>query len=204
MGPVFPEKEYEGYIFDCDGTLADNMPVHYRAWRAAVRSQGGDFPEELFYEWGGTPTKLIVKQLNERNGTNLSVERTVELKEANYLEQMTDVVPYTEVVEFARSLRGRRPMVVVSGGSRRLVSRTLAQLGITDWFEAVLTSDDYDRGKPHPDPFLAGAARMGVEATHCLVTEDSPTGREAAEAAGMDCVIVPSPFERGRARQTGE
>jgi len=201
MGVIFPSKEYAGYLFDCDGTLADNMPVHYRAWREAVRSQGGDFPEDLFYEWGGTPTKLIVEQLNERNGTSMSVEKTVELKEAHYLAQMADVLPYREVVDFARSLRGKSPMVVVSGGSRRLVTRTLQHLGLSEWFVAVLTSDDYERGKPHPDPFLAGAGRMQVEASRCLVTEDSPTGKQAAEAAGMDCVIVPGPYERGWSRE---
>lgn len=202
MGLKFPEREYEGYLFDCDGTLADNMPIHYRAWRDAVRSQGGDFPEALFYSWGGTPTKRIVRMLNERNGTSMSVEKTVALKEEAYLTHLADIRPYQEVVAFAERLRGVRPMAVVSGGSKRLVTATLAKLGITDWFEAVLTNEDYARGKPHPDPYLAGASRIRVEPTGCLVVEDSPTGKEAADAAGMDCVIVPSPFERGQPHES--
>jgi len=69
-----PEKRYAGYIFDCDGTLADSMPIHYRAWADTVETHGGRFPEDLFYSLGGVPSVKIVEILNDKFGTNLEPE----------------------------------------------------------------------------------------------------------------------------------
>jgi beta-phosphoglucomutase-like phosphatase (HAD superfamily) len=71
-----PAGEFAAYIFDCDGTLADTMPTHYRAWCRALGKHAGQFPEALFYELGGAPTARIVEILNERHGLNLPVEET--------------------------------------------------------------------------------------------------------------------------------
>jgi beta-phosphoglucomutase-like phosphatase (HAD superfamily) len=188
-----PDREYGGYIFDCDGTLADNMPLHYRAWSRAMQDFGGTYPEELFYEWGGRPTTHIVQALNERFGLSMDVEAVVRRKEDVYLSMIPDVEPMTAVVEFARSRRGVAPMAVASGGHRALVIATLEALGISEWFDAVVCAEDYERGKPHPDPFLLAAARLGVAAGECVVFEDSTTGIEAAKAAGMDWVLVSAP-----------
>lgn len=193
-----PAREFGGYIFDCDGTLADNMPLHYRAWSLAMADFGGQYPEELFYEWGGRPTANIVAALNERLGLSLDVESVVQRKEAYYFQLIPEVAPMEEVVEFARSLRGKSPLAVASGGHRALVVATLRALEIQDWFDAVVCAEDYDRGKPHPDPFLLAAKLLGVPPEDCVVFEDSPTGIEAAKAAGMACVFVTSPNHHGK------
>ena len=67
-----PIRQFGGYIFDCDGTIADTMPIHYRAWSLAMRDFGGQFPEDLFYQWGGKPTAVIVEHLNEKFGLSLA------------------------------------------------------------------------------------------------------------------------------------
>jgi HAD superfamily hydrolase (TIGR01509 family) len=190
---VIPDREFGGYIFDCDGTLADNMPLHYRAWSRAMEDFGGTYPEELFYQWGGRPTAHIVGALNERFGLAMDVDAVVRRKEEYYLELIPEVEPMTEVVEFARARRGKAPMAVASGGHRELVVETLEALGIAEWFGAVVCAEDYDRGKPYPDPFLTAASRLGVDPQECVVFEDSPTGIEAAKAAGMAWVLVQSP-----------
>ena len=193
-----PAREFGGYIFDCDGTLADNMPLHYRAWSRAMEDFGGTYPEELFYQWGGRPTAHIVWALNERFGTALDVEKTVRRKEDYYLQMIPQVEPLAEVVEVARRMRGQARLAVASGGHRELVDATLEVMGIRDWFDAVVCADDYERGKPHPDPFLMAARLIGVAPGDCVVFEDSPTGIEAAKAAGMAWVFVPGPQERVR------
>ncbi len=192
-----PEGNFGGYIFDCDGTLADNMPLHYRAWSRAMEDFGGRYPEELFYEWGGRPTAMIVEALNARYGFSMDVASVVRRKEDYYLELIPEVGPLVEVVEIAREMHGRVPLAVASGGHRELVVATLDALGITPWFQAVVCAEDYERGKPHPDPFLLAAKLIGVPAAECVVFEDSPTGIEAAKAAGMSWVYVPGPLERG-------
>jgi HAD superfamily hydrolase (TIGR01509 family) len=191
-----PDKAFGGYIFDCDGTLADNMPLHYRAWSRAMEDFGGTYPEELFYAWGGRPTATIVGALNERYGLTLDVERTVRRKEDYYLELIPEVTPLDAVIAVAKRMHGKVPLAVASGGHRELVLATLNVMGIRDLFAAVVCAEDYERGKPHPDPFLLAAKEIGVAAEECVVFEDSPIGIEAAKAAGMDWVYVPGPLER--------
>jgi HAD superfamily hydrolase (TIGR01509 family) len=190
---ALPPGEFTAFIFDCDGTLADTMPTHYRAWCQALGEQSACFPEALFYELGGTPTARIVELLNERHGLALPVAETVAEKEAVFLELSHEVAAIEPVVALARKYHGQKRMAVASGGHRRIVLNTLKALGIVDLFQVVITAEDYQRGKPAPDPFLEAALRLGVAPEECLVFEDTATGVAAAEAAGMQYVLVPPP-----------
>jgi HAD superfamily hydrolase (TIGR01509 family) len=188
-----PDREFGGYIFDCDGTLADTMPLHFRAWSRTMQEEGGDFPEDLFYAWGGRPAAEIVAELNTRCGLNMPVMETVERKEGYFLELLPEVEPIDAIVKIARTTHGKAPMAVASGGHRELVVATLDYLAIRELFVTVVCAEDYSRGKPAPDPFLEAARRLGLPPEECLVFEDSPTGVQAAAAAGMACVFVPRP-----------
>lgn len=191
-----PDRAFGGYIFDCDGTIADNMPLHYRAWSMAMADFGGEYPEELFYAWGGRPTTVIVGLLNEKYGLALDVDETVRRKEKYYLGLIPEVVPVPEVFGIVKSIHGTVPLSVASGGHRELVEATLDVLGIRDLFQAIVCAEDYKRGKPHPEPFLLAAKLMSVPPEDCVVFEDSPIGIEAAKAANMAWVHVPGPLER--------
>jgi len=190
MALLLPAGDFRAFIFDCDGTLADNMHLHYEAWRRAMQDFGGSYPEELFYEWGGVPTGDIVRRLNDKFGLSLDVDEVVTRKEHYYRESIPKVEPMHEVLALVHEHRGKTPMAVASGGHRDLVVRTLRELGIGEFFDAVVTSEDYARGKPAPDPFLKAAALLRIAPEFCLVFEDSATGAEAARAAGMQCVLV--------------
>lgn len=187
-----PEHQFGGYIFDCDGTIAHTMPIHYRAWSKALAEFGGQFPEDLFYKWGGIPTPEIVIRLNEMYGLSMDVEKTVRRKEDYYLESVHEVLPVAPVLEIAQRMWKQKPLAIASGGHRELVEATLKAINIYDMFDAVICAEDYERGKPFPDPFLVAAERIGVAPADCLVFEDSPTGVEAAKAAGMQYVFVPT------------
>ena len=188
-----PEGDFAAFIFDCDGTLADTMPTHYRAWQVALGPRVADFPEAMFYELGGVPTCRIVEILNERHGYDMHVGETVAAKEKLFLEFSSEVAAIEPVVTLAREWHGRIPLAVASGGHRRIVMSTLRALGIAGLFDAIVTAEDYLRGKPHPDPFLEAARRLNVIPERCLVFEDTSTGLAAAKAAGMACVLVPPP-----------
>ncbi len=193
MTLTIPDGNFSAYIFDCDGTLGDTMPLHYAAWTAALKPRNCDFSEALFYELGGTPTEHIVEILNQRQGCQMPVKETAHEKEEIYLKGIATITPIEPVVAIVKQMHGRLPMAVASGGHRRIVTRTLEQLGILDLFDAIISSEDYARGKPYPDPFLTAARRLGVAPEKCLVFEDSKTGIRAAEAAGMKWVLVPPP-----------
>ena len=188
-----PEREFNAYIFGSDGTLADTMGLHYDAWKMALEPHGADLPEELYYSWGGRPTREIVEALNEMQGLFMDPEAMVHLKEGLYHRLISEVKPIVEVVSFARSMRGKKPLAVASGGGRKAVTATLESLGLLHLFDTIVTSEDYSRGKPFPDPYLEAARRLGVVASECLVFEDTEIGRQSAHAAGMECVLVAAP-----------
>jgi HAD superfamily hydrolase (TIGR01509 family) len=134
-----------------------------------------------------------VEILNERHGHSMPAAETARRKEDLFLKMIPQILPIEPVVAIARELHDGIPMAVASGGRREIVLKTLDALGITQLFSTVVTSEDYQRGKPFPDPFLVAAKRLGVEPEKCLVFEDTRTGTEAAEAAGMQWVLVPPP-----------
>jgi HAD superfamily hydrolase (TIGR01509 family) len=188
-----PEKRYAGYIFDCDGTLAHSMPLHYGAWADTVKKYGGQFPEDLFYTLGGWPSNKIVELLNERFGTSLDPETIAFEKEHLYVERIATMQPIPEVVEFARQVAAFAKISVASGGVLPVVTRTLEAIGFKGFFPVIVTSEQVRRGKPFPDMFLEAAHRMSVHPVDCLVLEDSIAGFEAAAAAGMDYAKVGRP-----------
>lgn len=193
-----PDRDFAGYIFDCDGTLADTMPLHHRAWARVVAEAGGEFPADLFYRWGGRPGPEIVASLNELQGLALDARRTVDAKEVFFVEMLHEVRPIDEVVAVARRVKASGlPLAVASGGHREFVELTLEAIGLGGFFDVLVCAEDYTKGKPHPEPFLTAARKLGVPAGDCLVFEDSPAGIEAARAAGMQCVVVPVPRAAG-------
>jgi beta-phosphoglucomutase family hydrolase len=183
-------RPFRGAIFDCDGTLADTMPLHYRAWVEALAAAQAEMSEALFYELAGVPTVRIVEILNERFGYRLDPEQTAAAKEALYEELLPQLGPIEAVVALVHEFHGRYPLAVASGGIRRLVDRTLDALGIADRFAAICTAEDVARGKPEPDLFLLAARRLGVPPEDCVVFEDSDLGLEAARRAGMQGVDI--------------
>lgn len=198
MKLTIPEGPFAGYIFDCDGTLADSMPLHFEAWEETMKEVGGYITEAMHYEWGGMPNAAIVEKLNQMQGLHLDPEDVVRRKHRHYLERVERVTAIEPVVELARKYAKEGKVAVASGGRRVLVERTLGVLGLLDLFPVVVTADDYREGKPNPEPFLLAAKKMGVEPGECLVFDDGDTGVEAARRAGMRWVQVPSAPEEFR------
>jgi HAD superfamily hydrolase (TIGR01509 family) len=98
--------------------------------------------------------------------------------------------PIVPVIEIARARRADGLLAIASGGTRRLVERTLGIIGIADWFPVVVTSEDTKLHKPNPDVFLEAARRLGVHPDACTVYEDTELGIEAARRAKMQWVDV--------------
>jgi beta-phosphoglucomutase-like phosphatase (HAD superfamily) len=108
-------RPFAAYIFDCDGTIADTMPLHYRAWARTMEALGGNFPEELHYAWGGMPNVAIVERLNEKFGTSVNPEEAIVLKHRFYLELVHEVRPIEPVVEMAEILWHGSPGYCLGG-----------------------------------------------------------------------------------------
>lgn len=191
-----PNDGYDAVIFDCDGTLVDSMSAHFEAWCDALALYGakGIFKEDVFFAMGGRPTRDIVVEINDEYDLHLDPLAVADAKREAFLRRIKSVELISEISNFAESLRGKKPMAVASGGSRVVVEKTLAQVGISDWFDEVVTADDVKEGKPAPDVYLKAAKLLDVEPARCLVLEDAPSGILAAQRAGMQVIAVPSPL----------
>jgi HAD superfamily hydrolase (TIGR01509 family) len=191
-----PPGAFHAYLFDCDGTIADSMPLHYIAWRSALGEWNCDFPEDLFYAWGGFPVAEIISRLNERQGLKMPVLEVARRKEELYFAALPHLKAIPEVLEHINAQHGRIPFAVVSGSTRDSVMASLRKLQLLEKFETLVCAGDYKRGKPDPEAFLIAAARLGVKPESCLVFEDTDLGIKAATEAGMASVRVPPPWER--------
>ncbi len=182
--------QIKGLIFDCDGTLADTMPLHWQAWRTVTQRHGIHFTEDRFYALGGVPSRDILKMLSQEQGLNYDHHQVSQEKEAAFLPLISRVQPISAVVAMARAHHGRIPLAVASGGRRRVVEEVLSHLNIHHLFAAIVTSEDVVNQKPAPDIFLEAARLIGVPAQHCRAYEDTDLGMTAIRAAGMDAVDV--------------
>ena len=196
---TIPHGDFKAYLFDCDGTIVDSMPLHYVAWKRALDAHGCPFPEDQFYAMGGLPVEVVIEELNKQHGLSIPARETAVVKESYYTEMLPDLKAVPGVVEHIHEHHGRIPFAVVSGSPRESVINSLNMLGILDKFETLVCAEDYEKGKPNPEPFLLAAKHLGVDPKDCLVFEDAQPGIDAAKAAGMQYVRIPLPHERIKA-----
>jgi beta-phosphoglucomutase family hydrolase len=191
-----PPGSFGAFLFDCDGTIADSMPLHYIAWKKALAQWNCSFDEQLFYTLGGTPVAEIVAMLNKKQGLNMPVQIVSTRKEKLYMELLPQLKAVPQVVEQIDAQLGRIPLAVVSGSTRESVTASLDSLKLLDRFDTMVCAGDYERSKPDPECFLLAASKLGVAPERCLVFEDTDMGIQAATAAGMASVKIPPPWER--------
>lgn len=180
----------QGLIFDCDGTLADTMPLHWRAWQAITSRHGLHFPEDRFYALGGVPSRDILKMLAIEQNISIDHITVAREKEAEYLPLIHQVEPVNSVVAIVKANHGIRPMAVATGGTASVIAQVLEHLGIAQYFNTIVTSEDVTNQKPAPDIFLEAARRLGVSPSQCRAYEDTELGLKAIKAAGMEAVDV--------------
>ena len=131
----------KGLIFDCDGTLADTMPLHWQAWQMITQRHNLHFPQDRFYAYGGVPSRDILKLLAEEQGRPLDHIAVAHEKEETYLQTLAQVGPIDAVVEIAKENFGKIPMAVASGGTEPIIVQVLEHLKIRHLFGAVVTSE---------------------------------------------------------------
>jgi HAD superfamily hydrolase (TIGR01509 family) len=186
------EPHHRGLIFDCDGTIADSMPVHWLAWSAALKHHGLDhlMPYDRFMAWGGVPAETIFGILADEAGIEIDARAAAEDKYNRYFTMADQIQPIEPIMAIVYEYQGKLPMAVATGSTRAGIDRTLKQINATHLFDAVVCADDVENAKPAPDTFLEAARRIGVEPTHCLAFEDAGPGIESAKAAGMQVIDV--------------
>jgi beta-phosphoglucomutase-like phosphatase (HAD superfamily) len=193
-----PPEPFSALLFDCDGTLVDSVTAYERAWGRAFAAQG----RTMLPEWYRARTGLSPAELAEAAALDdpAPLDRAaVQAAATRHFVELVELVTSNErVVAVARAHHGSVPMAVVSGGPRVAVEAALAGAGILGLFDAVVTVEDVERGKPAPDLYVTALDRLRVAAGDCVAYEDTDEGLAAAEAAGIRCVDVRSVAAPGR------
>ena len=181
---------YKALIFDLDGTLADTMPIHYKSCQIVCNKYGFDFPEDFFYAEAGKPTLKVFQLLMKKLGKDLDGSLLGLEKEAVFLSLIHEVKPIDLIAEIAVFNKGKVPMAIGSGSQRKSVDLTLEVIGMSNYFDVIVSCDDVNKFKPHPETFLKAATQMNIAPKDCLVFEDGDLGVDAARSGGMMVVDV--------------
>lgn len=185
------EGDYQAFLYDCDGTLADTMPAHKLTYIKVAADFGIKLDPAIIDELAGWSIPRVASEISARYNTPFDPDHFTTLKSDLFFKEYIDhVQPIEFVVEHLRRNAGKVKIAVVSGSNRQSVSRTLSVLGIDPLVEVLVCAGEASRGKPYPDPFLRAAELLGVAPEHCLVFEDGDPGEQAALAGGMKCIRI--------------
>lgn len=183
--------DYKAFLYDCDGTLADNMQAHKDTYVQVAQKSGVEIDPQIIDEFAGLPIPKVVEEINKRYGATFDpVAFEASKSDLFYNEFIGKTQPIVHVVEHLKASAGQFRIGVVSGGSRKMIEKTLQVLGIADLVEVLVCAGETAHGKPYPDPFLKAAELLNVEPQKCLVFEDGEAGVQAAEAAGMKWIRI--------------
>jgi len=204
MNELDIDPRAKGLIFDLDGTIADTMPIHYIAWRNAAARYGIDFSVELFAQLAGIPLYPTVERLNKLFGKDINPKEMGDAKELEFEQNMNKMEPIEPVIAIIKKYHGKLPMAVGTGGLTRLAKKTLEIVGVDQYIDVLVSSEDVTHYKPHPETFLRCAEQMRVEPAFCQVFEDGILGIQAAKDAGMMVTDVTAYYEVTIGKGIGE
>ncbi len=177
--------ETKALIFDLDGTLSNSLPVHVETWKLLGQQYGFDFDPQIIHDMTGRPTIEFARHIVERYKIDEAPEKLVKLKQHSFWELAHLLEPVDEVIAILNAYHGKLPVAIGTGASRKSAEVQLNALGIRDYFDAIVSADDVEKHKPHPETFLKCAELMNVEPRFCQVFEDGDLGIAAARKAGM-------------------
>lgn len=179
-------------LFDFDGVIGDTMSWHLRAWKEVLATVGITLVPEMVLKNEGRPAGEIAKIIAEAVGVPMTREQAEEIarRKNERFRELHRATAARGSVELVKELKSRRVKVALVTGTERANVHAVLPAELVAMFDAIVAAGDAHRGKPHPDPYLLAARRVGVDPVHCLVVENAPSGIRAAREAGMKCVAL--------------
>ncbi|HRJ77361.1 MAG: Phosphorylated carbohydrates phosphatase [Planctomycetes bacterium] len=183
---------FDAVLWDMDGTLVDTERVVWDVMQGAFEEVlGFRMDETLFENLLGQSENDFFATVGRKFGfTREQVEQVRELFHSDYVPALATIAPLPGAVAAVHHSHERFPIALVTGSTQRQALAVLDALDLKSCFEIIVACDHYERGKPHPEPYLSAAARLKANPARCLAVEDSPAGIASARAAGMKVVAV--------------
>lgn len=195
-------------IFDCDGVLLDSEPLHFAALKKTLGTDGETLTEELYKErLLALDDKGSIQKFYQDRGRELTPEELSELAQKKTqifqeLVQSEGLLPFPAVPELIMAMSQRYPLAIASGSRRHELETLLEAAGIRRYFEVIISTDDVEKGKPHPESYLKaleglntnGKRNSPIKPEEVVVIEDSREGIASAHAAGMKCIAVSTSY----------
>jgi beta-phosphoglucomutase family hydrolase len=180
-------------LWDLDGTLTDSEEYHWCAWREALAAEGVQITRQQFLATFGHRNDSVVPALLGRPVPPAEVARIGDSKERAYRQMVVNsgIEPLAGAAEWVKRLRAEGwSQAVASSAPRANIDCVLRAMRMDDLFNAIVSAEDVQHGKPDPEVFLAGASRLGADPCRTIVVEDAHAGVEAAHRAGMRCIGI--------------
>jgi len=185
------EAGFAAVIFDCDGTLVDSIPAHFKALQTAMSEHGLNLTKAWFDQNHSMPADSLLRKFQAEGLGNITdLDQVLADHQRLFLDSLDLIEEISAVTALARKWAGRLPIGVASNGHRTNVEASLKSRNLLAYFDIIVTLEDVARGKPYPDLYLETARRLNVAPEHCLVFEDSDTGIQAAVAAGTTVIDI--------------
>ncbi|PVE20830.1 hypothetical protein DC522_30005 [Microvirga sp. KLBC 81] len=183
---------FRAVLWDIDGTLLLSESMHFRALRHAVATEGVEIPDEFHHEIVGRAAKVVYEKCRQTFGLSMSFDQWRRLKYSYYTAHAAEIAVRPGALEAWRMFErlGLR-QALVSNSDRIVVNANIRVLGLEEPGFVSVSINDVVRGKPDPEPYERAAMLLGVRTHQCLAIEDSPTGAQAALAAGAHTIAWP-------------
>ncbi len=190
-------EAFDAILFDNDGILVDTEPLFLQATQEILATVDVILTADEYHEISMRQGRAVFN-LAEARGVSDDEIRVLRTSRNRRYSELIDqgVRIFDGVAETLERLHGILPMAIVTSSDREHFDRIHKQTELIRFFDFVLTAGEYAHHKPHPEPYLAAASRIGAAPDRCLVIEDTERGVRSATAAGMSCIVIPNELSK--------
>ncbi|EKE11012.1 MAG: HAD family hydrolase [uncultured bacterium] len=200
-------KNIKALIFDMDGVIVNSEPIHEKAEAETCREFGMEVPKKEWDGFRGKKLEDIFLYVSQKYGTGKEpIEQMIECKISLYLSYaLKDMQLIDGVYEFLEKLKNSQKYryALTTSGRKVQQDKILAKFNLDSFFEIMVTADNVNNGKPHPEPYLITVEKLNEQPSECLVIEDSDNGILSAKSAGCQACGITTTFIKERLESVG-